>query len=69
MTEIILTSTLINSPQAKQLAQQLGADFALLQMTTFENGEFYFEAPEQLIGKTVILFQHQPLYFPWMMLL
>lgn len=58
MAQIILTSTLINAPKARQLAQQLGVDFASLEMRTFESGEFYFEAPEQLAGKAVILFQH-----------
>lgn len=62
MTDIILTSTFINSPQAKQLATKLEADFAFLQMTTFESGEFYFEAPKELTGKTVILFHHT--FFP-----
>lgn len=58
MTETIITSTLVNAPQAKQLAQQLTADFVPLKMITFESGEFYFEAPESLTGKTIILFQH-----------
>lgn len=71
MTKTIITSFPINAHQAKKLAKQLAVDFSPLQITTFDSGEFYIEAPELLTGKIVILFHHHlsPLHETMMQLI